>query len=66
MTRSRYFTTVVVGPDGKIYDLRKTRFPLRDSRDPAGPYFPVDAYTIGVNELVIRRQDSTFRRLADS
>jgi len=34
----RKLTTVVIGPDGKVFDLAERRFPIRDN------YIPVNAY----------------------
>lgn len=36
----RYYTTVVIGPDGRVFDLAKARFPKNSN------YIPVSAYPV--------------------
>lgn len=42
-------TTVVVGPDGRIFDLCKEPFPIREATKDQAAYFPVNAYTVAVH-----------------
>ncbi len=43
-------TTVVVGPDGRVFDLCKEPFPIREATKDQSAYFPVNAYTVKVEE----------------
>lgn len=43
--KTREITTVVIGPDGRVFDLARRPFPRRHD------YIPVNAYTIPVNDL---------------
>ena len=48
----KIYTTYVLGPDGRVFDLRFTSFPIREGvkckktkKWKVKPYFPTNAYT---------------------
>jgi len=50
MKKTREITTVVIGPDGRVFDLARQPFPRRDD------YIPVDAFTLPVDDVVALRE----------